>query len=164
MSNIGNPDNTLGAFRLNAPPPCTGKRRPRVERGARFLKGPVPWSWLCAASNLPGKALHLGTILWHLSGLTKSQTVHIPRGLLDEMGIDRATAHRARKALEQAGLVSVEAVPGRKAKITILDAPGSIPIQSKPTPSIVIGEPEPGVKFQVDGAAGVPGGMRKADY
>src|SRR4051812_29283568 len=32
----------------------------RAQPARRFLKGPVPWAWIIAASALPGKALLVG--------------------------------------------------------------------------------------------------------
>ncbi len=45
---------------------------PRHRTGERFLKGPVPISWLIAALAISGKSAHLALALWWLS---RSQTV-----------------------------------------------------------------------------------------
>lgn len=51
---------------------ATHHPRPRGESapGKTFLKGPIPLPWLQGAARLPGKALHVGVVLWFLSGLT----------------------------------------------------------------------------------------------
>lgn len=43
--------------------------------GRRFLKGPIPWSWIAAAAILPSRALLVGLCLWRLAGAMKSDTV-----------------------------------------------------------------------------------------
>lgn len=113
-------DSEMGSFRLDVPLPLATIRPRKSRRATRFLKGPVPWDWLCAASKLPGKAVHLGIAIWHLAGLKKTETIRIPAHVLEEMGLDRATAYRARKALAHARLISVATKPGKKAQITIL--------------------------------------------
>lgn len=98
------------------------KRKP-VRRGPRYrsyLKGPVSWPWLQAASRLGGKALHVGLSIWKQSGITKKVTVKLSLSTLD-MGFDRSNASRGLVALERAGLVSVVRAPGCSPLITIID-------------------------------------------
>ena len=45
------------------------------RRAGRFLKGPIPWDWVIATAQLPGKALIIGLCLWRLSGAMKSRSV-----------------------------------------------------------------------------------------
>lgn len=87
----------------------------------KFLKGPVPWSWIKAAARLPGSALTVGLTLWRLSGATKSKTVHLANSETEVLGVGRSANSRALLALEQAGLVIVERRPGCLPKATILD-------------------------------------------
>ena len=47
------------------------KRPPRHKPGEKFLKGPVPWQWVEAASRLPGKALAVGLAAWREAGCRK---------------------------------------------------------------------------------------------
>jgi hypothetical protein len=53
---------------------------PATERlpvsSGRFLKGPIPWSWITTAAALPGQALLVGLCVWRLAGATKSHTVY----------------------------------------------------------------------------------------
>jgi hypothetical protein len=99
---------------------------PEVEgppiRGGRFLKGPIPWSWITAAAALPGQALLVGLCVWRLVGATKSDTLSFGSSDLKPLGIDRATKSRALSALEQAGLIEVAHQPGRFPKVTVLRA------------------------------------------
>jgi hypothetical protein len=91
-----------------------------VRQPERFLKGPVPMSWLAAAARLPGKALAVGLALWRLAGATKSQTILLSTTEVALLGVDRNAKSRALRMLEMAGLISVERRPGRLPRVTIL--------------------------------------------
>jgi len=108
----------------NAPPlkPRPPSRPPRPKRGDRFLKGPIPWNWLCNALSLRGRAGAVGVALWFRAGIARSRTVSISYRDLEEMGVNRYAARRGLRALEAAGLVSIERRPGRAPEVTILDA------------------------------------------
>ena len=86
----------------------------------RFLKGPIPWSWIAAAATLPSRALLVGLCLWRLVGAMKSDTIFFGNSDLRQLGIDRATKSRALRALERAGLINVTHQPGRFPKVTLL--------------------------------------------
>jgi DNA-binding transcriptional ArsR family regulator len=88
----------------------------------RFLKGPIPWSWITAAAALPSRALLVGLCLWRLVGAMKNDTVSFGNSYLQPLGIDRATKSRALRALERAGLIKVARQPGRFPKVTLLGA------------------------------------------
>jgi hypothetical protein len=99
-------------------------RPPRHQQGAKFLKGPIPLSWLTVAAAQPGKALHVSLALWFLAGLRRNRTVELSAKVLSSFGVNRYAAYRGLKALEQAGLLSVVRHPGRLPTVTILDGPG----------------------------------------
>ena len=105
-----------------APPPAAPKSR-QGGRSGRYLKGPVSWPWLSRAMALPGKALAVGLILWHLRGMAGRNTVLFCLTRAEAEGIPATTGRRAVKALERAGLVSVVRRPGRGLDVTILEAP-----------------------------------------
>lgn len=88
----------------------------------RFLKGPIPWSWITAAAALPGRALLVGLCIWRLVGAMKSDTISFGSSDLRQLGIDRASKSRALRALESAGLIKVAHQPGRFPKVTVLCA------------------------------------------
>jgi hypothetical protein len=88
----------------------------------RFLKGPIPWSWIAAAAALPSRALLVGLCLWRLVGAMKSDTISFGNSDLRQLGIDRATKSRALRALERAGLIKLTHQPGRFPKVTVLCA------------------------------------------
>ncbi|HEX3152332.1 MAG TPA: hypothetical protein VHR66_29935 [Gemmataceae bacterium] len=69
---------------------------------------------------LPGKAVHLGLMLWLEAGLQKSLTVHFCLGRAVRQGIPINTARRGVRALEAAGLVTVRRLPGRGLDVTLV--------------------------------------------
>jgi hypothetical protein len=70
---------------------------------------------------LPGKALHVGLMLWQEAGCAKVRTVRFSLPRAAAQGITIKTARRAVKALEKAGLVAVRRFPGRGLEVTLLD-------------------------------------------
>jgi len=85
----------------------------------RFLRGPIPWTWLVEAARLPGRTLHLGMVIWHLEGFQQTGTVKLKPSLCRELGMDRHASYRALKELERAGLVSVTRKRGAAAMVTL---------------------------------------------
>ena len=81
-----------------------------VSQGADSL------SWVTRAMQLPGKAWHVGTVLWLWAGITHSNTVILTRTRLRQCGVHPETARQRLIDLEQAGFVRVErrgkGVPG----------------------------------------------------
>ena len=86
----------------------------------RFLKGPVPWSWIEVAAKLPGKALAVGIALWRLHEAVKSKTVRLSNGEVEVLGVDRNAKSRALRDLERAGLITVARQPGCSPRVTIV--------------------------------------------
>ena len=103
--------------------PGLSSRPPRPKTGARFLRGPIPWNWICAASRQPGRALPVGIALWHWAGLAGRRTVKLSYKEMTDMGVNRHAVRRGLRCLEAAGLVSVKCRPGCAPEVTILDAP-----------------------------------------
>lgn len=97
----------------------TLKPEAKIPSG-RFLKGPIPWSWIAAAAVLPSRALLVCLCLWRLVGAMKSDTVSFGNSDLRPLGIDRATKSRALRAVERADLIKVARQPGRFPKVTPL--------------------------------------------
>jgi len=95
---------------------------PRLKRGEKFLKGPLPLAWLAQAGKLPGKCLHVGNVLWFLVGLKSTLTVPLLSSELGRFGVNRQAKYRALRCLEDAGLVAVKRHPGRNPVVTILEA------------------------------------------
>ena len=92
-----------------------------VRRGdGLFLRGPIPMGWLHEASKLGVSALWVGCVLWHLSGVKKSDTFLVSNFHLHRWGVDRFAKSRALKALANAGLVNIEGRGKRSPKVTIV--------------------------------------------
>src|SRR5262249_17514423 len=99
------------------------RRPPRHRQGDRFLKGPIPWSWLRHAFPLPGKALHVALLLWREAGCRRSRTVSLCLTSALPEGLSRQSARRGLRQLAGAGLVTVRQRPGRGLEVTLNDAP-----------------------------------------
>ena len=92
-----------------------------TAEGEKFLKGPIPWNWLCKASSLPGKAFHVAIGIWHLAGLSKgNRTFTLSQKTLRELGLKRNAVYRSLAALESEGLIKVVRHTGRNSNVTIL--------------------------------------------
>ena len=104
------------------PQPKSRARAPRHRSGERFLRGPIPWTWLARAAQVSGQGagLKVALVLWFLSGLKhQAKTVALSGKLLRELGVERHAAYRGLAVLEQEGLVSVVRQPGRSPVVTL---------------------------------------------
>ena len=100
-------------------------KAPRHKGKERFLKGPIPWDWLCTAAAATGRGcgLQVALALWHLSGLHYgARTVKLSSKVLRELNVARHAGYRGLGALEDANLVSVVRKPGQQPVVTILPA------------------------------------------
>ncbi len=98
------------------------EKPPRPKGGEHFLKGPIPLSWLTAASRLPGRSLNVGIAIWYLAGLTGSRTVLLSNVAASRFTLDRNAKYRGLEWLEKVGLVEVTRMPGRAPVVSIRDA------------------------------------------
>jgi hypothetical protein len=106
----------------NVLPAVTGKPGRKVRKvDGLFLKGPVPMWWLELARKQGGPALWLGTCLWLLRGLRKSDTFVLSNVFLDEHGMQPDAKWRALRKLERVGLVRVERRGRKNPTVTIID-------------------------------------------
>ena len=96
-------------------PPIRPSRRQREP----FLRGPIPLGWLISAGQLPGRALHVGIMLWFLAGIRGTTEITIPTQLHNAFGLDRHAVRRGVLSLEKANLVVVIRASGRKPRITL---------------------------------------------
>lgn len=92
---------------------------PTHKKGEHFLKGFIPLNWLMIASNLPGKALHVGIVLWYRAGLEKSGTVRLGNGVLEQFGVKPDAKRRALLRLEEAGLIIVQKEQNKNPLVTL---------------------------------------------
>jgi DNA-binding transcriptional ArsR family regulator len=95
------------------------KKRGRVQ--GRFLKGPIPFTHLTAATRLPGHALTVLLAIYHQTALTRKEWVTLPKGLVSELGLSRDVKSRALSSLHAAGIVDVENAKGRTSRVRLKD-------------------------------------------
>src|SRR5262245_51600019 len=113
----------LESLRLNGSP-LTSRPPPKAHvQEQRFVKGPIPLSWLQQAIALPGKALHVGCIVWYLSGLNRSHPVIFSPAVAAQFGLSRGAARRGLLCLEKAELVSVQRQSPKSPRVTLLGQP-----------------------------------------
>lgn len=86
-----------------------------------FIKGPIPYPWCKAASNLGGKALHVGMILWMTSGMTKSDTFKLQLKFFRDWGISKTTLYKSLEKLESKGLIKLLKSRGKTHTVTIIE-------------------------------------------
>lgn len=94
---------------------------PRHKKGEKFLKGPIPWDWLCLAAQQKGRSLHVAIALWFLAGMNKKRTVALTNTVLQGLGINRFTKSRALRTLERAQLITISSHKGRNPVVTITE-------------------------------------------
>jgi hypothetical protein len=94
----------------------------QVKIKRQFVKGPIPLPWLCTASRLPGRTLHVGMVLWYLAGVCSSKDVKLTTKKLKPWGISHDQKTRGLAALERAGLVKVKRGTGRNPRVLILES------------------------------------------
>jgi hypothetical protein len=88
----------------------------RAGPGGRYVRGPIPLSWLSRACALPGqRVLAVSLALWYVRGLrSKNHDLEVTADTWELFGVDAAARCRALKDLTNAGLVEVEDLPGRR--------------------------------------------------
>jgi hypothetical protein len=110
---------------LRMPLGFVGESRPKRRRGrvkGRFLRGPIPMSWVADAGKQGGASLLVGLILWHLSGMNKNDlTVTLSNIEAGRWGVTRQAKSRALLALDRAGLVSVNQKGNKSPRVTIIE-------------------------------------------
>jgi hypothetical protein len=93
-----------------------------LTKNRLYLRGPIPLEWISKAACLPGRVLHVGLALWHLSALKREKVVKMQGKILKSFGISRGVYKKGLDQLSEIGLVSVERKPGSTPIVTILDA------------------------------------------
>lgn len=96
-------------------------RPPRHRVGEKFLKGPIPWTWLQGAAALPGRSLHIGVLLWQRVGCEKRRTIHFNQSEGRQFGLTVSSTRFGLRQLERAGLITIERPSGRRLVVTIQD-------------------------------------------
>ena len=97
------------------------KSRVRKPKPGAFIKGPIPLVWMQTAAELPNKtAVTVGLAIWYLAGLKGKDTFVLSNLLIESFGITRQTKATVLKALEGAGLISIECRPRHNPVVTLI--------------------------------------------
>lgn len=106
---------------LSAGAPASRKpKRRRRTTGLGYLAGPIPTSWLNAAGQLPGKALHVGLAVWMASRVTKTNRFKLGRKWYAGYDVGPRALRTALRRLQGAGLIRLEKRPGSLPIVTLL--------------------------------------------
>lgn len=91
------------------------KSKPSISR---YLKGPLPFSWL--RKNITQASDRLWLVLIAYSDMQSSLTIKISTKVTDDAGItNRKTLYRALEQLEERGCLAMERHRGRKPRVTL---------------------------------------------
>lgn len=101
----------------------SGRPIPKHGDGERFVRGPIPYAWLCAALALGNKAGNLAWAIWWLVGVERSNPVRLTARVLRDFQMSPRTARRILGDFERVGLVEVERRRGRGPTVTVLALP-----------------------------------------
>jgi hypothetical protein len=99
------------------------RRRGAGDGAAPFIKGPLPVVWLGEARKLGVSALWVGLGLWYLRGLKRSSSVVVSNVMMRDWGVSGDAKSRALRALEAAGLITIERRGKRSPRVTIVAPP-----------------------------------------
>ena len=92
----------------------------RPKRRGRFIP-PIPEWWAIIAMALPGKAYHVGAIIWQECRINGNPSCKLTRHVWEKFGLHRHTIRGGLKALEEAGLIVLEKGGKRSPLITIVN-------------------------------------------
>jgi hypothetical protein len=86
----------------------------------KFIKGPLDFVWFSEARQLGVTALWVGLGLWFLRGLRRSNSFTVSNLMMQEWGVQPDAKARALRALERAGLITVERRGKRSPRVTLI--------------------------------------------
>jgi hypothetical protein len=108
------PDRDIPTERVNT---VTAKRR-NARKSERFLKGPLPLSWVRDHIESPTDRLLL--VLRSHADMGRTQRLKITSDILSDAGIaDRKAAYRALAKLEAKGTITVTRRPGARPEVQL---------------------------------------------
>jgi DNA-binding transcriptional ArsR family regulator len=94
-----------------------GVKSPRTRR---FMP-PIPEWWAAVAMALPGKAYHVGAIVWQECRINRSPSCKLTRHVWEKFGLHRHTVRGGLKVLKEAGLIILQKNGKRSPLITIVN-------------------------------------------
>jgi hypothetical protein len=106
-------------------PPTSMRRRRKAHLKGRFIAGPIDVEWLAKARELGASALWVGTALWYLRGLRKSDCLVVSNRMMKSFNVEPDAKRRALRKLQAAGLIAISDRQRRSPVVTlILPMPG----------------------------------------
>ena len=102
-------------------------KRPLIKIN-RKQPTPIRLDILEAVTAIPGKAVNLMIAFWLVASISKSPTIYLTRRLMARVNISRFATTDALRRLEQSGAVAVSRLPGRSARVTILQPGTRVPL------------------------------------
>jgi DNA-binding transcriptional ArsR family regulator len=98
----------------------------RPRKTHRFMPPIREW-WAATAMALPGKAYHVGAIVWQECRINRSPSCKLTRRVWEKFGLHRHTVRGGLRALEKAGLIRVHQSGKRSPEITIVNDEFKVP-------------------------------------
>jgi hypothetical protein len=114
-------DFDLGSCRSNRPLVFSEVRKPTHPKYTTFLKGPISWNWIKAATRAGRNALFVGLNLCRYRDLRRKGEVQISLQKLGDGVLSRQAVRRILRQLEAVGLIRIKRVPGHLLAVTLLD-------------------------------------------
>jgi len=97
----------------------------RPKRRGRFIP-PIPEWWAIIAMALPGKAYHVGAIIWQEWEINGKRSCKLTRHVWEKFGLHRHTVRGGLKVLKETGLISLQKSGKRSPLITIVNDESSV--------------------------------------
>jgi hypothetical protein len=103
----------------------------KIQSRGKFIKGPLPISWLSKAAKLGGKALNLSLALFFIHGIQPDRWIVLSSAVVEPFNCGvRQTLHKTLQQLETAGLVIVTRKKGACPRVQlVLEVPTKQEVQ-----------------------------------
>ena len=105
---------------------------PRPGEGEPFIRGPIRFSWVALASQLPGSCLIVAMAARFLRSRYPRKSSWSVAEIGWRAGLEERSARQSLQALSEAGLISLSRKPGCKPALAILELEG--PETHEPAP------------------------------
>ena len=100
------------------PRPRGGRRLSSAQ--GNFIAGPLNVAWLSKARKLGVTALWVGLGLWYIRGLRRADSFLVSNLMMQGWNVSPDAKSRALRALEKAGLITIERREKRSPRVTLM--------------------------------------------